>query len=328
MIRQMIRPRRRALVAAAAILGLHAVPGAAQEYPTHEVRLIVPQAPGGASDALARLIGLKLTERWGQTVVVENRPGANGNIGTQAVSRAPADGYTLLLTYGGAYSTSPALYSKLPWAPQDFAAVAPIASLPFVMVVNSKLPVQNLSEFIEFARSRSETLNNASPGNGSINHLLGELFSRSSGVKMTHVAYQGISQALTDLIAGRVDVTFSSAESVSRHVAAGTLRPLAVTSAKRSEMLPSVPTMAELGIKDIDVAPWFGILAPAGTPADRIDKINRDVAAAIATPEIRERFKTLGANALTMSPREFDSQIRDDLARWRQVVQAANIKLD
>ena len=300
---------------------------AGQGFPSKEVRIIVPQAPGGASDALARLVGAKLAERWGQPVIVENKIGANGNIGTSEAAKAPADGHTLLLTYAGTHATSPALYANLPWDPiRDFAAVAPVATLPFVMVVNSKLPAKNLRELIDLAKTRE--LHNASPGSGSMNHLLGEQFSRSAGVKMSHVPYKGISQALTDLIGERVEVTFSSLQSVVPHLKAGTLRAIALTSAKRSELMPELPTLAELGLKDFDVNPWFGVLAPAATPPALVARVNRDINDVINAPDVKARFTGIGAVPLAMSPEAFDAQIKSDLARWGNVVRYVGIKID
>jgi tripartite-type tricarboxylate transporter receptor subunit TctC len=301
----------------------------AQAFPAREVKIIVPQAPGGASDTLARLLGAELSKRWGQPVVVENKVGANGNIGTAEVARAPADGHTLLLTYAGTHATSPALYTSLPWDPvKDFVAVAPVGSLPFVMVVNSKLPVTDLKGLIELAKAQEGKLNNASPGAGSMNHLLGEMFNRAAGVKLTHVPYKGISQAMTDLLGGRVDVTFSSLQSVLPHVKSGALRALALTGAKRSPLMPDLPTMSELGLKDFDVQPWFGVLAPAATPPAVVARINRDITEITRSPEVVAKFAAVGATPLSMTPGEFDAQIKSDLAQWSRTVRAANIKLD
>ena len=301
----------------------------AQAFPTREVRIVVPQAPGGASDALARILGAELSKRWGQPVVVENKVGANGNIGTAEVARAAPDGHTLLLTYAGTHATSPALYANLPWDPvKDFVAVAPVGSLPFVMVVNAALPAKDLKGVIELAKAQEGKLNNASPGAGSMNHLLGEMFNRAAGVKLTHVPYKGIAQAMTDLIGGRVEVTFSSLQSVLAHVKSGALRPIALTGAKRSPLMPDLPTMAELGLNDFDVEPWFGVLAPAGTPAAVVSRINRDITEIVRSPDVSARFAAVGATPLAMTPAEFDAQIKSDLAKWNRTVRAANIKLD
>jgi tripartite-type tricarboxylate transporter receptor subunit TctC len=324
--RRLLAPLR-FLLAAACAAG--AAQAGAQSFPAREVRIVVPQAAGGASDALARILGAELSKRWGQPVVVENKVGANGNIGTADVARAPADGHTLLLTYAGTHATSPALYANLPWDPvKDFVAVAPVGSLPFVMVVNSKLPATDLKGVIELAKAQEGKLNNASPGAGSMNHLLGEMFNRAAGVKLTHVPYKGISQALTDLIGGRVDVTFSSLQSVLPHVRSGALRPIALTGAKRSPLMPELPTMAELGLKDFDVQPWFGVLAPAGTPPAVVARIARDISDVTRSADAAPRFAAVGATPLAMTPSEFDAQIKADLAQWSRTVRNANIKLD
>ncbi|MBE0591641.1 MAG: tripartite tricarboxylate transporter substrate binding protein [Gemmatimonadales bacterium] len=317
---------------AAAVLGvtifaIAASVSAQPAFPAKEVRVVVPQATGGATDALARIMAAKLAERWGQPVVVENRVGANGNIGTDHVAKAPADGHTLLMTYEGTHATSPALYPRLPWDPvRDFVAVAPLAVVPFVMVVNAKLPAQNLPELITLAKKQE--LNSASPGNGSLNHLLGERFNRATGIKTLHVPYKGISQVMVDLIAGRVDVTFSSIQSVRQHVKSGALRPIAVTSATRSELMPEVPTLAELGVSGIDVNPWFGVLAPAGTPAALVSRLNRDINEVMNAPGVSDQIRTLGAVPLSMTSEAFDTRIGIDLANWSRVVQEAGIKLE
>jgi tripartite-type tricarboxylate transporter receptor subunit TctC len=300
---------------------------AQQTYPSEEVRLVVPQAAGGASDALARILASKLSDRWGHSVIVDNRVGANGNIGTNYVAKAAPNGYTLLLTYEGSYATSPALYANLPWDPaRSFVSVAPVAVVPFVMVINSKLPARNLQELIALAKKRE--LYNASPGNGSLNHLLGERFNRAAGVKMMHVPYKGISQAMTDLLAGRVDVTFSSSESVIPYVKSGALRAIGVTSAKRSELMPGVPTLSELGLKDFDVNPWFGIVAPIGTPRDVVAKLNRDISEVLNSPDVKARFEAVGAVPLIMTPAAFDVRVKKDVASWSRVIHQAGIKID
>ena len=317
----------RALLASVTLL--LATHGVAQTFPTREVKIVVPQAPGGASDSLARILAAKLAERWGQPVVVDNKVGANGNIGTTEVARAAPDGHVLLLTYAGTHATSPALYANLPWHPvRDFVAVAPVGSLPFVMIVNSKSPAADLKGVVDLARKDPGKLNTASPGNGSMNHLLSEMFSHAAGVKFTHVPYKGISQAMVDLIAGRVDITFSSLQSVIPHARAGTLRPIALTSAKRSDLMPELPTLDELGYNGFDINPWFGVLAPIGTPPTLVQRLNRDITEIVSAADMKARFNAVGATPLTMTPDEFDAQIKADLATWEKTVRAANIKLD
>lgn len=300
----------------------------AQDFPLREVRIVVPQAPGGASDAMARLMANKLAERWRQPVVVENKAGANGNIGTTEVAKSAPDGHTLLFTYAGSHVTSPALYSNLAWDPiRDFVAVSPVAQLPFVAVVHKGLKVENLESFIALARTEDGRLNSASPGSGSLNHLLSELFNKATGTKTTHVPYTGISQALIDLIAERVDITFSSVPSVVSHVRSGALQPLAVTSTDRSELLPDVPTFSERGFPELAASPWFGVLAPRGTPQPVLDQLNRDIHAVVQSEEMQTQLRSIGATAKTSAADDFQSLIEDDLRKWSQIVSESNISV-
>jgi tripartite-type tricarboxylate transporter receptor subunit TctC len=301
----------------------------AQGFPTKQVKIIVPQAPGGASDALSRIIGAKLGEKWGQQVLVENRIGAGGNIGTAEAAKAPADGHTLLLGYIGTHVINPHLYKSLPWDPiRDFVPVATLAAVPFVVVVNGNLPAKTTQELIALAKSERGKLTYASAGNGSVNHLLGELFNAAAGVKMTHVPYKGAGPALTDTIAGQVQVSFTSMPSAVGHIKAGRLRGIAVTSAKRSDSMPEIPTLAESGLPGFDVNPWFGLLAPAGTPGAVVTRLNRDINEALKAPDVRERFSGQGAVPLAMSPAEFSAQLKADLEKWAKVVRDSGAKID
>jgi tripartite-type tricarboxylate transporter receptor subunit TctC len=316
----------RALLALA-LLGLAAAP--VEAFPTKQVKIIVPQAPGGASDALSRMIAARLGEKWGQPVVVENRPGAGGNIGTAEAAKAPADGHTLLLGYVGTHVINPHVYKNLGWDPvKDFVAVATLAAVPFVVVVNSELPVRTTQDLIALARREDGGLNFASAGNGSVNHLLGELFSTAAGVKMTHVPYKGAAPALSDTIGGQVKVSFTSMPSAVAHIKGGRLRGIAVTSAQRSESMPEIPTLAESGLPGFDVNPWFGLLAPAGTPEAVVNQINRDINEALRTPELRQQFAKQGAVPLLMTPAEFAAQVKGDLAKWEKVVRDSGAKLE
>jgi len=322
----MTRTARRWLGAA---LLVFAAAASAQGFPSKQVRILVPQAPGGASDALSRIIGAKLGEKWGQQVLVDNRIGAGGNIGTAEAAKAPADGHTLLLGYVGTHVINPHLYKNLPWDPvKDFAPVATLAAVPFVVVVNPGLAAKNTQELIALAKAEGGKLTYASAGNGSVNHLLGELFSAAAGVKMTHVPYKGAGPALTDTIGGQVQVSFTSMPSAVGHIKSGKLRAIAVTSAKRSESMPELPTLAESGLPGFDVNPWFGLVAPAGTPAAVVRQLNRDINEALQAPDVRQRFAGQGAVPLAMSPAEFAAQLKADLEKWEKVVRDSGAKID
>jgi tripartite-type tricarboxylate transporter receptor subunit TctC len=328
-----VPPRRGTLRVLAALAGPALLPAAAGAqapagFPARPVRIVVPQAPGGASDALARTIGAKLGERWGQNVVVENRAGAGGNVGTEAVAKSPADGHTLLMGYAGTNSINPALYAKPGWTPQDLVPVATLAAVPFALVVNPSLGAANVEQFVALARTRADAVGYGSAGNGSVNHLLGVMFAGAAGVQMLHVPYKGAAPAITDLIGGQVQAVFTSLPSVAQFVQRGQLRALAVTSGSRSPAFPDVPTLAEAGLKGIDVNPWFGLLAPAGTPAAVVQRINADVNALLATTEVRERFAASGADVLSMSPERFGELMRDDLAKWARVVRESGARID
>jgi tripartite-type tricarboxylate transporter receptor subunit TctC len=337
--------RRRMLTAAAAALlaartarlAVRAMPtglllagaGAAraQAFPARGVKIIVPQTPGGASDTLARIVGQRLAELWKQPVVIENRPGAGGNIGMEAVARSPADGLTLLMSYVGTHAINGSLYRNLPFDPErDFAAVATIATVPFVMAVNAKSGPRSVSELTSQARARRMTFGSA--GNGSVNHLLGEMFNAAAGVRIDHVPYRGAAPALNDLIGGQIDVVFTSLPSVAGFIANGTIRPLAVTSPKRSPAFRDIPTIAESGIAGFEVTPWFGLFAPAGTPAAAVRQINADVAEALRNAEVAEKVAKAGADAFLIAPEEFAALLKADIAKWAKVVRDSGAKLD
>ncbi len=321
-----MRSTLRALLAFAA-LGLAAAQ--VQAFPTKQVKILVPQAPGGASDSLSRIIAQKLGEKWGQPVLVENRAGAGGNIGTAEAARAPADGHTLLLGYVGTHVINPHLYKNLGWDPvKDFVPVATLAAVPFVAVVNVALPAKSTQELIALARLEEGKLTYASAGNGSVNHLLGVLFSTAAGVKMTHVPYKGAAPALTDTIGGQVTMSFTSLPSVVGHIKAGRLRGIAVTGPQRSESQPDIPTLAESGLQGFDVNPWFGLLAPAGTPEAVVNQLNRDINEALQSADVRKRFADQGAIPLVMSPAQFAAQVKGDLEKWEKVVRDSGAKVD
>ena len=319
--------RRKFLHLAAGAAALPAVSGIAraQAYPSRPVRIIVGFPAGGPSDLLARLIGQWLSDRLGQPFIIENRPGASGNIGTEAVIRAPADGHTLLLVVPGNAVTD-VLYEKLNFSfIRDTAPVAGISIGPLVMEVNPGLPVHTVPEFIAYAKARPGQINFASPGIGATIHLCGELFNIMAGVKMVHVPYRGNAPALTDLIAGQVQMMFADTPSSIEHVRAGKLRALAVTM--RSEVLPGVPILSEF-LPGFQASNWFGVAAPRSTPAEIVDKLNQEINAALAEPSMKARLASLGATPLTGSPADFGKLIASEAERWGKVVRTAGIKAD
>ena len=317
-----------ATVLACAALALP-MSASAQAFPGKPVRIVVPQTPGGASDALARIVGQKLAERWGQPVVVENKPGAGGNVGTEFVARAAPDGTTLLMSYVGTQAINGSLYKQLSYDPfKDFATVATIATVPFALVVNQAFPPKTVQELLAHARSNPGTLNFGSSGNGSLNQLLGEMVNTSQGVKLVHVPYKGAAGALTDTIGGQIQMTFGSLPSVAGHVRGDKLRALAVTGTRRSSALPSVPTFAEAGLAGLELSPWFGLLAPAGTPDAIVRRINADVAEVLRDRDLLEKFATAGAEPYVTTPEQFSRILQDDIQKWSQVVKASGAKLD
>ena len=302
---------------------------AAQPFPNKPVRLVVPQTPGGASDLLARVVGQKLSERWGQPVVVENRAGAGGNVGTDHVAKSPADGYTLLMSYVGTQAINGSIYKSLTYEPyKDFAPVATLATVPFALVVNQAFPAKSASELLAYAKAHPGQVNFGSAGNGSLNHLLGEMVNMNQGVKLVHVPYKGAAGALTDTISGQIQMTFSSLPSVAGHIRSDKLRALAVTGVRRSATFPNVPTFAEAGVAGLELSPWFGLLAPAGTPDAVVRKINADVAELLRDKDVLERFAGAGAEPYVTQPEQFGRILQDDIQKWSQVVKASGARID
>jgi len=325
----MTLPRRRFLHLAAGVAGLSALSrfARAQTYPSRPVRIMVGFPPGGPADILARLIGQRLSERLGQPFIVESRAGAQGQIATEAVIRAPADGHTLLLVVPG-NGIANALNDKLSFNfIQDTAPVAGISNGPLLMEVSSATPVYTVPEFITYAKAKPGKVNFASPGIGSTIQLCGELFNIMTGVKMVHVPYRGNAPAVTDLIAGQVQVMFADTPSSIAHVRAGTLRALAVTTAERSEILPEVPTVREF-LPGFEASNWFGVAAPKDTPPEIIDRLNKEINFTLGEPEIKARLADLGAAPLTGSPADFGRFIVAESEKWSKVIRAANIKVE
>lgn len=302
-------------------------PASAQEFPARPVRILVPQTPGGASDALARIIGQKLSEKWGQPVVVENRAGAGGNVGMEVVAQSPPDGYMLLMSYAGSHAINPALYKRLAFDPvKDFAPVATLATLPFVLVARPDANFKSVADLIDQAGKANLIFGSA--GNGSVNHLLGVMFAMHTQTKLTHVPYKGAAPAMQDLMGGQINMVFTSLPSVAGLLRAGQLRALAVTSGERSATFPQIPTLAESGLKQFDVAPWFGLFAQGATPDSVVSKINRDVNELLANREVMEKFGSQGAVPLARSPAQFAEMLRSDLRTWAEVVKTSGAQID
>ena len=313
----------------ASVAAHSATTDATHAFPARPVRIVVPQAPGGASDALARIMAQKLGDRWRQQVVVDNRPGAGGVIGTDIVAKAAPDGYNLLLAYDGTHAINASLYKSLPFSPLgDFSAVATLANVPFVLVITPSLPVKDVSDFVAYAKAQSGKLNYGSAGNGSVNHLLGVMFSKGAGAQLVHVPYKGAAPALTDLMGGTIQAVFTSMPSVIGFIQAGRVRALAVTSARRSQTLPNLPTIAEAAIPGFDVHPWFGLLTRAGTPATIVKQMNGEIAALIRTREVADAFAAQGAEPFITAPEEFQKILKRDIDKWAVVVKESGAKLD
>jgi tripartite-type tricarboxylate transporter receptor subunit TctC len=320
-----------AVLSAGLLMGLAVSPAArAQDYPNKPIRLVAGIAAGGMTDIVARTMAQKLTERLGQPVLVENRAGAGGNIGTEAVVRAPADGYTLLFAYPGPVVVNPSLYKNLGFDPvRDLAPVSLLGSYPLVIAVGPALPsVRTLGEFIDYAKKNPGQLDYASAGNASTAHLAMELFRREVGIDMQHIPYKGSAPGLTDLLAGRVAVAFDALPVVMPHHAAGRLRALAMSSQARTPAFPDIPGMADAGVKNVDVFGWFGIFAPAATPRPVIDRLSRELAAIVRDPAVAKDLLSKGIEPKGTPPEELASLVRRERDVWARVVQQAGIKVD
>ncbi|MCT9072756.1 Bug family tripartite tricarboxylate transporter substrate binding protein [Cupriavidus gilardii] len=322
---------RRALLAAMAVLCGAAVPAmsaiAAEAFPSRPIRLIVPFTPGGTTDILARLVAQKAGETLGQPMVVENRPGAGGNIGAEAAARSAADGYTLVMGTLGTQVTNQFIYPRMPYdSAKDFAPVTLVANSPNVLLVNSTLPANSIGELIALARREPGKINYASTSTGGSPHLSGELLSMMAGVRMQHVPYKGAAPAMTDLLAGQVNLMFDNLPSALAQIQGGKIKALAVTGAKRASVLPSVPTVRESGLPDYEVNSWFGLLAPAGTPPERVRQLQQAVDKVLAMPDVRKRIQELGAEPGGEGSAAFAAQIKADTDKWARVIRSAGIK--
>jgi tripartite-type tricarboxylate transporter receptor subunit TctC len=307
--------------------GGHAL--AADAYPGKPMRLIVPYPPGGPADALARIVGEKLGAQMGQPMVVENRPGAAGNIGMAQGAKSAADGYTLVLAPAGNLTVNPSLYRNVPYdVGKDFAPVTVIAAVPNILVVNPSIPARNLAEFIAYSKAHPGQLNYSSPGAGSGAHLAGELFKSTAGVDMVHIPFNGIAPAVTAVLGGQVQLMFAGAPAVLQHVQTGKLRALGVASMKRIAAAPDLPTLSESGLAGFDVTSWYSIVAPAGTPPEIIARLQAEIAKALREPDVREKLAAQGAEPIGNSPAEFAAMIKTETAKWSQIVQSARITVE
>ncbi len=311
-----------------ALLGI-ADPAAAQkDYPNKPIRLIVPYATGGSTDPLARLLGQKLSESWGQQVAVDNRPGGNTIIGTEALAKSPADGYTLIMVLA-THVILPYLYNSLPYdAIKDFAPVATFAMNEQVMVLHPSVPANNLREFIALAKAKPGQLNYSSSGSGGVNHLAEELFCILAGIKVQHVPYKGGGPALADLVAGQVQMYFGPPIIVIPFIKSGRIKAIAVSGEHRLSALPQVPTFTEAGLPGLDAKVWYGILAPAGTPKDIIDKLSVAIAKILATTDVKEKLVLQGMEPFSAGPGEFAALLKADMAKFGTVIKTANIKIE
>ena len=309
------------------VLSFAAALSHAQTYPTKNVRIIVGLAPGGTTDVFTRTLAQRLTEAWGQTVIVENRPGASGMIGGEAVAKAAPDGYTLLVSPQTSLAVAPALYGKAPYdTAKDFAPVSLLGSTPLVMIVHPSFPAKTFKDFIELAKKQPLTY--GSGGVGSSPHMTGELISAALGVKMTHVPYKGENPAIADTIGGQIPIMFGNLPVALPHVRSGKVLALATTTAKRSPLAPEIPTMSEAGIQGFEMATWYGMLAPAGTPPELVTRIQRDAARVLSDAETRERLTKMGVDLILNTPEEFRTYLNSEIARYTKIIKANGLKAE
>jgi tripartite-type tricarboxylate transporter receptor subunit TctC len=319
--------RKAALIALG--LALCAQPVSADQWPSRAITLVVPSAPGGSTDLSARLVGTPLAKALGQPVVIDNKPGAAGNLGTEAVARAKPDGYTLLMQYSGYHVGNPALFSQIRWNPtKDFVPVALVMRAPHVVAVSGAVPAGTLREFIDLGKRNGKGWFYASSGNGSIQHIAGELFAEQTKVKMTHVPYKGAGPAVNDLLGGQVDVFVTTPPSVIGHVSSGKLKVLAYTGKQRHPALPTVPTSGEAGLPGYEVESWFAVFAPAGTPEPVVTRLAAEIRKIVESEDYRKKMSEQGAFAAYMDPQALRKFVDEELALWARVIKNGNIKAD
>lgn len=301
---------------------------AATAFPTKPIRIIVAYTPAGTTDILARAVGQKMSEAWGQPVIIDNRPGANGNIGTEVAARAVPDGHSLVMATAGTHGINVSLYRKLNWHPvKDFVPVSLTAMVPNIMVVNNSLPVKNVKEFIAHVKANPGKLSYGSPGNGSTAHLSMELFKTMTGSNIVHIPYKGSAGVLADVMGGQIAVTIDNMPPYVPQVRAGKIRALAVSTAKRSSAMPDLPTIAEAGVPGYEAGAWFGLLAPAGTPKAIVMRLSAENARILKLPDVNKRISELGADPVGSTPEEFVALIQSEIAKWAKVIKDANVEL-
>jgi tripartite-type tricarboxylate transporter receptor subunit TctC len=301
----------------------------AADYPNRPVRWIVPFAPSGPTDLMSRAVAEKLSQRFGQQFVVDNRAGAGGNIGAEVVSKSAPDGYTLMIGHVGTHAINATLYQKLAFDPvADFTPITLLATLPLALVIHPSVPAKDVKELIAYAKARPGQLNFASAGNGGPTHLTGELLKTSAGIDIVHVPYKGNAAALLDLVGGRVQMMFSNMLTSMPHVRAGKLKAIGISSAKRSPQAPDLPTIAESGLPGFSAVPWYGVLGPAGLPRNLVNRLNAEIGRAVSQPDMAERFVAQGIDLQPSTPEQFAALIKTELVKWRNVVRDAGAKVD
>jgi tripartite-type tricarboxylate transporter receptor subunit TctC len=318
------------LACVSALLGLQVQSATlAQTYPTKPIRVIIAQAPGSATDVVTRIVGNKLQENLGQPLVIDARPGAGGTLGTDIAAKATPDGYTLFMANNSTHGSNPALYPKLPYdAVRDFAPIIFAAATPYVLSVHPSLPVGTLKQLIALAKSKPGQINYASAGNGSTHHLSGELLKSMAGIDMVHVPYKGTTPAISALLGGEVSVMFATVTGIQPHVRAGRAKTLAVTTAKRSSMMPEVPTVSEAALPGFEMLSWFGLLAPAGTPASVVTRMNTETAKALATSDVKSALAAQGLEVMSGTPDQFGDYIKREIAKIAKIAKAAGVKAE
>lgn len=323
-----LRARRAALVVGLATLSGWALAATEMTYPERPIRLVVPYSPGGSSDQTARIVAEQLSMRLGQPIVVENRPGANGNIGTEQVAAAKPDGYTLLLGFDGTLVAAPSV-TKVPFdSLKSFQPISLLVNTTLAIGAHPSVPASNFSELLAYSKKNPQSLSYGTTGAGSTLHLGGELLKAQTGIQWTHIPYKGGAQALNDTLGGSTPLVYTALATLSQHIKSGRIKVIGLTGANRSAAMPDIPTLAETGAPGFDVSSWFGLLAPAGTPMPIIEKLNREVVSLMNNPSVRERFLSLSLEPAAGSPAQFTTLMKKDLARWKTVVERGNIKID
>ena len=310
-------------------LALAMIPALAQTYPSKPVRILIAQAPGSATDVISRVVGNRLSEALGQPIVVEARPGAGGALGTAEAARSAPDGYTLFMANNSTHGSNPALYPKLSYdAVNDFAPISFVASVPYVLVVEPSLPVNSVQELIALAKSRPGKMNYASAGNGSTHQFCAELLKSSTGIDIVHVPYKGSPPGVAAVMAGEVSMMFANLTDIGAQIKSGRVKPLAVTTLKRAPLLPNVPTMVEAGVPDFEITSWFGLLAPAGTPAPLVSRLNAEMVKVLARDDVKSTLGAQGLDVRSSSPEQFAAHIKSEIAKFTRIAKAAGIKAE